>query len=141
MGTVVVQYIYGWERAFAVGDKQIGRNGVVTGEADLKLTGLVALALLFIENLCLKAVRRSRRRSEHTVEHFFTGSPFPGLEVTDVAISPSQRIGQIGNERVGIDRQIACVLIFLTPLRLGADATEHQQEDQVVSGRLHIVIR
>ena len=54
MGTVVVQYIYGWERAFAVGDKQIGRNGVVTGEADLKLTGLVALALLFIENLCLK---------------------------------------------------------------------------------------
>ena len=111
MTAVIMKHIHGRERSLAIGDKHIGRHRVIARQTNLHLARLIAVALLLKEHLCLIAVDWCRGRREHAVKHLLTGCLFPDIKILDVAVSPSQGISQVGNQRVGISRQITHILI------------------------------
>ena len=79
---------------------------------------------------------RRWRRHEHTVEHFLARSLLPGIEIGDLAVTPRQRIGEVGYQRVGIDRQIAAELILLA--LLCRESQPHEETCQEKEETLHI---
>ena len=131
---MIVQEVHCWERTFAIGDEHIGGHRVVTAQADLDLTCLIALALLLEEDLGLKALGRRGRRREHTVENLLTGRLAPSVKVAQLTMSPCEGIGEVGNQRVGIDGQVTHKLIFLALLGHSTQATEQQDACHSESG-------
>ena len=136
MATVVVQDIHGRKRPLAVGNEHVGRHHVVSAQAYFYLPRLVAVSLFLEDYLSLIAVGRRGGRGKHAVEHLLAGHIFPDCEVLDVAMPPGKGIVKVGNQRVGVGRQIAHKLILLAPLRRSRQVAEEQdgQKDRNNNG-------
>ena len=130
VASVVVQHVDSRERSFAIGNQHVGWHRIILRESYLYLASLVTVALFFIDDLRLVAVSRCRRRCQHTVEHLLARSFSPLAEVFDIAIAPCQRIGQVGNQRISVGRQIAHKLIPLPVLGRTADGDTADKASQ-----------
>ena len=119
VGAVVVQCIDSGERALAIGNKHVGGNGVILRELNLYLAGLVAIALLLRDDLYVVTIGRCGWGSEHALEHFFARGLLPFIEVLNLAVSPRQRVVEVGNKLLGINGQIALEFVFLALLLRG----------------------
>ena len=130
VGAVVVQGVDGGERAFTVGNEHVSGYGVVAREADFDFAGAVAVALFLGQDLYVVAVSGGRRRGKHAVEDLLAGGLAPLVEVLDGTVSPCHRVGEVLDERVGVDRQVATELELAALLRHRAKGERQMANDE-----------